>query len=106
MITSLTKGKAEYKYGRDIKCLISFIVFIRIPDPIQADGSDLYIRVQKGQKSDAKKKKGLFELRTDFVITLQVRVHLESYSVITISARVLMDALRCWNRLALRALCV
>lgn len=53
VITALTKGEAEYKFGRARKCLISFIVFIRIPYLIQADGSDLYIRAQKEQKNEA-----------------------------------------------------
>lgn len=99
VIIALTKGGDEYKFGRDRKRLISFIVSIQIPNLIQIDGSDLYIHVQKKQKSGAKKR--LFDWRTDFVIMLPMKVHLESYSVMTINAWLLLELLHVWNKFAL-----
>lgn len=77
MNIAFTKGESEYQFGRDRKCLISFIVFIIISNLIQADDSDLYSHIQKEQKNDTEK---LFDWKTDFVIILQVKVHLETYS--------------------------
>lgn len=42
VITTLTKGEVEYKFGRARKCLVSLIVFIRILNLIHAGDSDLY----------------------------------------------------------------
>jgi len=54
VITALTKGEVEYKFGRARKSLVSFIVFIRILNLIHADDSDLYINAQKEKQRSRK----------------------------------------------------
>lgn len=55
VITALTKGEVEYKFGRARKCLVSLIVFIRILNLIHADDSDLYINAQKEKNRGAER---------------------------------------------------
>lgn len=55
VITALTKGEVEYKFGRARKCLVSLIVFTRILNLIHADDSDLYINAQKRKEQRSRK---------------------------------------------------
>lgn len=55
VITALTKGEVEHKFGRARKCLVSLIVFIRILNLIHAGDSDLYINAQKEKNRGSRK---------------------------------------------------